>query len=1334
MALPAPDTTRWRPLRLGLKNLYKYDDEEFLFAGGRLLLRGNNGTGKTRVLALTLPFLLDGEVRPSRVEPDASPDRRIEWHLLMDRWHERIGYAWIEFGRLDDGQPKFCTLGCGMRAVAGQPGLRRWFFVTTARIGQEFSLAEEDRSPIGLDRLKHALEGRGTIYETPSAYRRAVDSVLFGLGERRYAALVELLIELRRPQLSRKLEEGQLSAALSQALSSLDESTINDLSEAYSGLEQDRQQLQSVEASVGAIQAFNMVHRRHVAAHAKRFADDVRQKHHRYDSEQTAVREAQAAREAAIDELNQVQSNLEEAESLRIQAATTEMALRKSPEMKTAGKLAQLRQSAQAAAERSKQDAEDGKGLETAAASATEDANANLARVEEGRRALARAAAEVGAAGSQVGIMPTEEAAGISFPRLEGALESRRGAAKELKRFGVKISELRRRHESEQAGVRAAEEQRDSAVHAAGEADDRVRQARKEYLRALDAWLESLVECSLNAETARTSVHEWFETQQGGSPLEAAISLACDERLRVLAAQRAEADQSQRLLNNRINALGSEASQLEAGVDPVPPPPAHRDESSRAGRPGAPLWSVVDFKKDVSVSARAGYEAALQASGLLDAWISPDGTLRTEPDGDIYLQAQDSGPNAATLESVLVPSVDAAGSVSSLSSNCIRLILRAIGIGENGGHCWVSDDGRWRNGPARGAWSKSVAAFVGAGARAGARKVRLRAIATELEQLEAERATLIGQSNRIDAACDAVRAEQKRAPSDDAVRTGWALLVAEKMRLAKAQDDVSAKQRSLAAISASLERALGERQEFASDAGLSVWLDRDADLVEALASVSIAVSRLGDAIANHSRSREDLASARSRAKEAEVRAVAAAERSKKSSHAALALATELKTLESTQGAAVKAILEQLDKVVEEVRSAEKAKEVARARENFAREHLGAAKASESAAQGRLGEATSQRAESIRVLREVAAAGLLRVLNLAHEMPASSSPDTKVLELARALARDLKTVVADEKSLDQLQTQTSEALQSLQRALSSADMGPTAEIHSGIYDVRVPFQGISRNTAEVEALLGGEVAQRRKMLSAQERKVIETFLIDEAAAHLHDLIHDADRWVAMVNRELEGRPMSTGMALRFRWVVSDDAPQGADAARERLLRPSHAWSAEERQGLGDFLQQQIARSRERASTAAATWQEQLSEALDYRGWHKFVIERKNHLGKWWVPLTKKSHGTASGGEKAVALTMPQFAAAAAHYQSAPLAPRLILLDEAFVGIDNDMRRECMGLLAAFDLDVVMTSEREWGCYDTVPSLSIYQLAASNDCVATTRYVWDGKQRVRGAEPA
>jgi hypothetical protein len=97
---------------------------------------------------------------------------------------------------------------------------------------------------------------------------------------------------------------------------------------------------------------------------------------------------------------------------------------------------------------------------------------------------------------------------------------------------------------------------------------------------------------------------------------------------------------------------------------------------------------------------------------------------------------------------------------------------------------------------------------------------------------------------------------------------------------------------------------------------------------------------------------------------------------------------------------------------------------------------------------------------------------------------------------------------------------------------------------------------------------------------------------------------------------------------------------------------------------------------------------------------------------------------------LALTLPLFAAAAAHYRSARGdAPRLVMLDEVFAGIDPTMRAQCMGVLAQFDLDVVMTSESEWGCYTTVPGLAIYHLTAMPgiDAVAATRWVWNGRER-------
>ena len=101
-------------------------------------------------------------------------------------------------------------------------------------------------------------------------------------------------------------------------------------------------------------------------------------------------------------------------------------------------------------------------------------------------------------------------------------------------------------------------------------------------------------------------------------------------------------------------------------------------------------------------------------------------------------------------------------------------------------------------------------------------------------------------------------------------------------------------------------------------------------------------------------------------------------------------------------------------------------------------------------------------------------------------------------------------------------------------------------------------------------------------------------------------------------------------------------------------------------------------------------------------------------------------------------MPLFAAIASFYDEHGgnrLAPRLMLLDEAFAGIDDAARAHCMGLVREFDLDFVLTSEREWACYAELPGVAICQLQRREgiDAVFVSRWTWDGRARRREDDP-
>ena len=50
-------------------NFWLYDEEEFEFVDGKLLLRGQNASGKSITTQSFVPFILDGDRTPSRLDP-----------------------------------------------------------------------------------------------------------------------------------------------------------------------------------------------------------------------------------------------------------------------------------------------------------------------------------------------------------------------------------------------------------------------------------------------------------------------------------------------------------------------------------------------------------------------------------------------------------------------------------------------------------------------------------------------------------------------------------------------------------------------------------------------------------------------------------------------------------------------------------------------------------------------------------------------------------------------------------------------------------------------------------------------------------------------------------------------------------------------------------------------------------------------------------------------------------------------------------------------------------------------------------------------------------------
>ncbi len=73
---------RYKINKIGFLNYWLYDEEEFYFCDGKLLLRGSNGSGKTVTMVSVFPLLFDGNKNPERFDTFGSRDRKIEDYVL----------------------------------------------------------------------------------------------------------------------------------------------------------------------------------------------------------------------------------------------------------------------------------------------------------------------------------------------------------------------------------------------------------------------------------------------------------------------------------------------------------------------------------------------------------------------------------------------------------------------------------------------------------------------------------------------------------------------------------------------------------------------------------------------------------------------------------------------------------------------------------------------------------------------------------------------------------------------------------------------------------------------------------------------------------------------------------------------------------------------------------------------------------------------------------------------------------------------------------------------------------------------------------------------------
>jgi hypothetical protein len=1382
------NAARWTLNRAGIINVYQYGDEILQFGGGRLLLRGVNGSGKSTAMNMLLPFLLEGDTRRIDAAGEQSGVLR-SWMLAGRDEPQPQGYLWLEVANGD----AYLAFGCGIRANRSTDQVTTWWFITSRRPGIDLHLVE-GRVPVSKDVLRAAI-GPDPVFghEQRADYRRELRKRLFGGAD--LEQYLHLLHVVRNPRVGDRLDT-ELPQYLQDALPQLSDAALDDAAQPLEDLEEHRKNVSDLRSTAEALDAIQAVYRNYARTELHRLADRAA------DAARTAYarrRDEEKAREtyaAAVRQREHAQTRKrsfgDEVELLGSEIA----ALEASEAYKSGAQLNDLRThvgsleknatAAEVACRRHDDaTARASKAIDAARSEAYGDYDAlrkrvsALASLASGCRLSARPP-DVAPIGSQA-----DPSAGLELPLSEpvattaadAQLAVLRSAARQRLDEVETVTAALRDIEPAERAVRDAERARKDAETVNDKARETLADARTAFQSVIREWQMAAADWIRRATRHNTThglpaaappaeIEDVASEIVLGRSVSTVLEPLVEPAIRYHESRRAELEA---LLNRQLEEVEEIGARVAVLAAKSLPDPLLLAWQQRIGRSFAEL---IDFAEHVEPAARAGLEAALEASGLLAAEVRDDGALQLA-DGQLVVTPLGAGV-PAPLGGLLRADISDADSGGATKS-AVERILAAISTDPAcGADTVVTSGGEFRIGAVRGKHRKAEAEHIGITARRAALE-RLRAEAARaLEEAEAVRDRLAAERAAADAALAEARSLRTAIPPDRDLHTSLLRRGNAETLAGNAEQHLRERRTELEAAEHRHGDAVVHAHATAARLSLPAAFDElrgvRADLERIAADVREAQSelvRLARAVERWRERGEHWRAARTD-EEASREHLA-------SVSSELTVARErLATLDAAIGIEYRKIAEKIRDNTARLMEKRKALGFVETElEQALRDEATAQIKCETAAGERQGAEVScaQTFEGVRRALDVPGLVAAAVDAPGSDMravpadvgnafsgaaDASSGP---VAATAPSVPVDVERVRADASAWFSTGDGTPAGVRRLAEAMRAripqADPPASAEgVRLSIRarrdtlgagwdaDGRQPDEHLPLHV-EVTGPLAAqkplpeatEIVRRQldtmtSLLSAKQHQALRNLLQGLVAREVAIKLHDAAELIQRMNERLSAIATSHGIGVRLRWRRRDDLEPELAATIELLAKLPDLRTADEDRQLADALGQRIDDAhREDPGTP---YRELIARVLDYRSWHSMILmlHRAGHSPE---RLTRRT--ALSEGEKKIVSYLPLFAAVAASCDgiaaAAPESLRFVLLDDAFAKVSEDNHAKLFGLLVELDLDFIVTSERLWGTHETVPELAITEVIrdAALETIVLEHSRWDAQRGER-----
>lgn len=1361
--------SKWQLSRVGLVDFWYYDEEEFSFRDGRMLLRGANGSGKSVTMQSFIPLLLDGNMRPERLDPFGSNARKMENYLLEegDEREERTGYLYMELKRQESDE--YLTLGIGLRARKNKK-MDSWYFSITdgRRIGIDFYLYKEQQEKIVYTKreLANRIGDGGCVIESQREYADMVNRLLFGFETREeYKELLDLLIQLRTPKLSKDFKPTVINEILSGSLQTLSEDDLRPMSEAIENMDSIKTNLDVLQEGVSAAEQIKKVYDQYNEIvlcdkaliyqnvcgefrDLQKKTNNLQQDIERHKEEETQESEHLETLQREEEVLQEEWNSLADSDAAKLK--DTEEKLRM--QQKTADE--NSRQKKQQEEEKNQKLRE----TELMIRESEERSDGYWRQVEKALLEMEEETQEIPY--DDIGFLKKELMAskGESYQFLTH-VQTWKDYCIILEQGKEKLQEeynCRERYSKAMEDLDRSRRDVDQAERILRQHENQLHETKQELIEKIYSWNKDNQEIRLEDDGVLRDMNRNIDGYQTSSDYWAIRNLwkpAYEMRERQLS--RMTADQEWKI-KAAFEELQSTEKELQNWIDRLDPEP-ECDEATTASRkaldekniPYLPFYKIVDFDTSLSEEVKGMLEEALLRMGVLDALIISSQYREQVMQMDLGLCDKYLFTDAAEVQTNLMTALHIDEEKNSiLLYQTVSSILSSIGWNGSDAETWIDAQGNYKLGILEGTVTKQrKPKFIGTLARLRYREAKIR----ELQEKCAVQKDVLGslqhELEQLQECSRTLNEEWMGFPKEGDLKLAAREYERQEEKLDHLQDIVQMKRESAEEERKQLDTVSMKVQEVCTKCNLKASLEVFRDVLDKLQHYGDLLRDLQIYYANYVKEMEQLTLQKNWQEELEqdldeIR-YESGKIEKERRRITESLDSVLEQLKLTDYEAVK---ERLDHCVMRLQQIPKERESSAA----ARSRL----QTELKQLSEMLEQTEKEKNDILIRRDWLKQTFEEEYRLGYvdcDIP-EDEEEENLENISKKICELLAGKFGNQKQSDLL-GRLQEVYHRYRGALleyqiTLKTLFASRDEETGFQDMsmkRIDIAGKYRGTAvtftQMIQQMKDDAEIQKKLLSEKDRELFEDILSNTISKKIRAKILDSKRWVEKMNDLMESMQTSSGLTLSLRWKnkrAEKEDQLDTKALVDLLQKDADIMRAEEAAQLSRHFRSKIEEARRLTddSSNLQSFHAIMREILDYRQWFEFQLECQK-TGEKEKELTNRVFFTFSGGEKAMAMYVPLFSAVVAKYAGArPDAPRLISLDEAFAGVDETNIRDMFRLMVEFGFNFMINSQILWGDYDTVPGVAIYQLIRPENVkyVTVIRYIWNGevKRMITGTE--